>query len=84
MHDAHAYQLLYYIYYLKKLGIDTVGVLEYPRLKKTVNVILTKQKQDFIHQTIMDVLEIISTKKPPAAQYKPICDKCAYAEYCWS
>ncbi len=84
IHDAHTYQLLYYIYYLRKLGIDTTGVLDYPKLKKTVKVTLTEQKQDFIHETINHALEIISAKKPPVAEYKPICDKCAYAEYCWS
>ena len=47
MHDAHIYQLLYYIHYLKKLGIDTTGVIDYPKLKKTVKVTLTEQKQDF-------------------------------------
>ena len=84
MHDAHEYQLLYYIYYLRKRGICVTGVLDYPKLKKTVKVMLTKQKQDFIDDTINHASQIISAKKPPVAEYKPICDKCAYAEYCWS
>ncbi len=84
IHDAHTYQILYYIYYLKKLGINTTGILEYPKLKKTVKINLTKQKQDFLDKTIYDALKIISAKKPPIAEYKPICDKCAYVEYCWS
>ena len=84
IHDAHAYQLLYYIYYLKKLGIRTTGILNYPKLKKTVKVVLTKQKQAFLDNVVRDAAKIISEKKPQAAEYKPICDKCAYAEYCWS
>lgn len=84
IHEAHTYQILYYMYYLKNLGVETTGVLEYPSMKKTVNIILTPQKQDFIDETIRDATQIISREKPPVAEYKPICDKCAYAEYCWS
>ena len=84
IHEAHEHQLLYYIYYLKKLGIDTSGILNYPKLKKTVRVTMTKQKQDFIEDTILDASRIISAEKPPPAEHKPVCDRCAYAEYCWS
>ena len=84
IHDAHTYQLLYYIYYLKKLGIKTTGVLNYPLLKKTVKVSLTKQQQMLVEKVVKDASSIISAKKPPKAEYKTVCDKCAYAEYCWS
>ena len=36
--DAHKHQVLYYIHYLKKLGINTSGIINYPKLKKTVKV----------------------------------------------
>lgn len=84
IHEAHTYQLLYYIHYLRKLGIKTTGILDYPKLKKTVKVTLTKQKQDFLDETIRDATQIIFAEKPPIAEDKPICEKCAYAEYCWS
>ena len=84
IHDAHEHQLLYYIYYLKKLGVKTTGVINYPKLKKKVQVVLTEQKQDSLERLIADATDIISAEKPPVAEYKAVCDKCAYAEYCWS
>lgn len=84
IHDAHAYQLLYYIYCLGKLGMKTTGVINYPELKKTVAVELTDEKRQFLENVIQDASDMISGPKPPPAEYKPICDKCAYAEYCWS
>lgn len=84
MHEAHTYQILYYIYRLKKLGVHTTGMLNYPKLKKTVRVVLTKQKREFIDAALQDASRIISAEKPQVAEYKSVCDKCAYAEYCWS
>ncbi len=84
IHEAHQYQLLYYIYYLKRLGITTTGLLDYPKLKKSVKVVLTPQKQEFLEHTIKSIQTLTSAEKPQKPEYTPICDKCAYAEYCWS
>jgi len=84
IHEAHEFQLLYYIYCLKKLGVHKTGILDYPKLKKIVKVVLTQQKQRLLESVICDTSDVINAKRPPPAEYKPICDKCAYAEYCWS
>ncbi len=82
--EAHKYQLLYYIYYLTKLGINTTGIINYPKLKKTLKVTLQKQDRINVEKIIKDANTIISANKPPKADYKKICDKCAYYDYCWS
>lgn len=84
MEDAHIFQLLYYIYRLKQLGINTSGMLDYPKLKKKIPVVLTAEKEDAVSKVIQDAHAIISNKVPPSAEYKPICNKCAYEEFCWS
>ncbi len=84
MQEAHIYQVLYYIYRLKQMGIYVTGKLDYPKLRKTVKIILTKQKQNKLEQIIEECNNIFSTKKAPKAKYIPVCDKCAYFEYCWS
>ncbi|MDI6708093.1 MAG: CRISPR-associated protein Cas4 [Candidatus Thermoplasmatota archaeon] len=43
--NAHIYQLLYYLYYLKKLGIYGRGIINYPLLRRKVDVELTDVKE---------------------------------------
>lgn len=82
--EAHVYQLLYYLYYLKKhAGIDTKGVLNYPLLKKTVKVELTPQKEVELQQIIQKIDNTIKLVKPPEANWIPYCKSCAYSEMCW-
>lgn len=42
---AHEYQLWYYLYYLKRLGVEGKGVLNYPLLRKNVEVDLDAKKE---------------------------------------
>ncbi len=82
--SAHKYQLLYYLYFLKKYaGINTGGVLNYPLLKKTVKVNLDVKNQNEIQEIIRNVGHIKSLEKPPKEQWKSYCNSCAYSEFCW-
>lgn len=45
MEKAHIYQLLYYLFYLKNLGVNASGMIDYPLLRKREEVIeMIKQK----------------------------------------
>jgi len=82
--DAHIYQLLYYLYFLKKTaGMVTKGVLNYPLLKKKVDVELTAEKETELEGILTDVKNIINQDKPPEAEWKSYCKHCAYRELCW-
>ncbi len=82
--DAHVYQLLYYLYYLKKhVGLSTKGVLNYPLLKKTVKVELTSAKEKEIQQILRKIDQLIALEKPPDKKWIPYCKSCAYSELCW-
>jgi len=82
--DAHKFQLLYYLYVLKKYAhINAKGVLNYPLLKKTVRVELTTENEKEIQQVIKGVEQITSLKKSPRAEWKSYCKSCAYIELCW-
>ena len=81
---AHKYQLLYYLYFLKKhAGINAKGVLNYPLLKKTVKISLDEKNQKDIQEVIQGVENIKSLKNPPKAEWKSYCRSCAYSEFCW-
>src|SRR5579862_6006774 len=44
---ASMFQLLYYLYYLKReKGIETAGVIDYPKLRKRQEVALTPELED--------------------------------------
>lgn len=82
--DAHKYQLLYYLYYLKKYAnIKAKGVLNYPLLKRTVRIQLGEKEEKEIHQILKEMDKIIALKKPPEAEWVPYCKSCAYSEMCW-
>lgn len=85
MHDAHVFQLLYYIYYLKKnYNTNTSkGILHYPLLKTNVPVELTEEREREVEEVISNIKRTISLPNPPGAVWIKPCRSCAYAEMCW-
>jgi CRISPR-associated exonuclease Cas4 len=85
MHDAHVFQLLYYIYYLKTNYNTNIskGMLHYPLLKTNVPVDLTKQRVQQVENVIADIKRTISSPNPPEAVWVKPCRSCAYRELCW-
>lgn len=82
---AHAdrIQLLYYLYYLKQLGVEKRGIINYPKMRKREEVILTPESEKEVEEALLKVYEITKMDKPPPLQRKPYCTKCAYYEFCW-
>jgi CRISPR-associated exonuclease Cas4 len=80
---ADRIQLLYYLYYLKRLGVKKRGILNYPKQRKREEVILTKEAEKEVIAALKRVKEIISLPNPPPPQKLPYCKKCAYYEFCW-
>jgi CRISPR-associated exonuclease Cas4 len=83
MERSHKYQLLYYIYYLKRLGIDAKGVINYPLLRRTEKVTLTQEDVRVLEAALHDISKIVSLEGPPKPKKKNYCRKCSYFEYCW-
>ncbi|ABE52052.1 CRISPR-associated protein Cas4 [Methanococcoides burtonii] len=82
MEDAHLQQMLYYIYYLKKRGIDSYGVMNYPLLNQTREVVLTSDDEMKIEDDIINIEKIITGRMPHPKRIR-ICPKCAYFEFCF-
>ena len=82
MEKAHEMQALYYLYYLKKLGINAKAVLHYPKLNETREVVLDGREED-IEWAIKEVERIKSLPSPPEPVKSKKCKKCAYRELCW-
>lgn len=82
--DAHVYQLLYYLYFLKKsAGMEARGVLDYPLLKKKVAVELTPDREAELAGVMASVRQTVGLERPPEAEWKSYCKNCAYRELCW-
>lgn len=85
MEEAHTYQLLYYLYYLKQKGIDSLtGIINYPKARRKMNVELTPEKEIELERIIAQIQQITQMPKPPEPEETKICKKCSYAELCWS
>jgi CRISPR-associated exonuclease Cas4 len=82
--DAHLFQLLYYLYYLKRYaGVQGRGSLHYPLLRRTVDVELTDGHAKQIESILRDIDQILGQERPPEAVKIGYCRKCSYLELCW-
>ena len=83
MEKAHRWQMLYYLFYLKELGIKATGVINYPLLKKRIRISLTSKNEEELKRILNEIIEIISSDTPPKQERKPYCKRCSYYELCW-
>ncbi len=82
--DAHRYQLLYYLYYLKRYaGVLGRGFLHYPLLRRTVHVDLSDEEESRIEGVLDEMQRILAERNPPAPVKIPYCRRCSYNELCW-
>jgi CRISPR-associated exonuclease Cas4 len=82
--EAGIWQLKYYIYFLRKRGINIEkGILDYPKLKKREEIFLTEEDEKRIEEVLLEIREIVNLKLPPKLEKLKICKKCAYFEYCY-
>lgn len=80
--EASIWQLKYYLYYLETHGVKNLtGVIEYPLLKKKIEVNLTNEDQDRIEGIKKEITEIKKTKCPIITERR-ICKNCAYQAIC--
>ncbi len=84
MEDAHEWQVKYYIYKLQQEGIDGVtGILEYPKLKKTTEVLLIERDCKEIEAMMQKIETIIHQEKAPEIIESRVCKKCSYQDFCF-
>lgn len=92
MEQAHEWQILYYLWFLKQKGLAVAnhdnadgikGELNYPTLRTKKSVILTYQKEQQLTETILPHIESIATQQdiPATVEWK-VCRSCSYCELC--
>lgn len=83
MKKSDEMQLLYYLFYLKALGINKKGTINYVKERRIEEVELTEEKEAEIKNTLLDIKALLSESKPPKVIKLPYCTKCAYFEFCY-
>lgn len=83
--QAHEWQLKYYLYVFLQAGIDGVtGILEYPKLRKTEEILLSTKDIAEIEYFTGDIQKIIQCSEVPPAINSKICKKCSYEDFCYA
>ena len=84
MEKAHEWQVKYYIWLLKKNGVDgATGIIEYPKLRETTNVELTNDDAVNLEKMVTEIEQIVSSEGCPSRIETKICKNCSYFEFCY-
>ena len=82
--EASITQVKYYLYFLKKKGIkDIKGKIDYPLLKKSIEVELSEEDERYLEKIMYEIEKIVDEKIPPEMVKNKICSKCAYHDICF-
>ncbi len=82
--EAHIWQVKYYLYVLEQNGINATGLLEYPKLRKTQEVLLDPPDREYIESAKKEIEKIIGAETCPERISKSKCRNCSYYDFCWS
>ncbi|MBX2993048.1 MAG: CRISPR-associated protein Cas4 [Bacteroidetes bacterium] len=84
MEEAHTWQVLYYLWYLKQKGVTGIkGEIDYPKLKQKVEVTLTPEKETELAATLENIRTILKQNEIPDRINKRFCKTCSYFDLCW-
>lgn len=84
LEHSHIAQVQFYLYLLRKNGIDgATGLIEYPRLRQTQQVVLTDEDVPILENWMRDIEQIVDSEKCPDRIAKSKCRSCSYFDFCW-
>lgn len=82
--EAHTWQVKFYIWLFELNGVEGVtGHIEYPKLRKTTEVILSRTDVAFLQETIKDIHKLLRQDNCPPTINAKICKKCSYYQLCY-
>lgn len=81
---AHEWQVKFYLWVLLLNGVDGVtGILEYPKLKETKDILLTEVDAEELKNIIKSADSILLDTLIPARIQMKYCKNCSYYELCY-
>lgn len=83
LEDAHIWQVKYYIYSLRKLGVNcNKGIIHYPKLMRKIEIEL-KEKDEVKIERISKEIANLKNEKIPSKINAKYCKTCAYYQFCY-
>lgn len=76
--EASRWQLLYYLYVLKKLGIKCKGILHFPTERKTEKVLLEQETEAKLEKILVEIDKIVKLPLPPKTKQSEKIKKSSY------
>jgi len=83
LEDSHRWQMKYYLYYFKNLGIELQGIIDYPKKRKREFVVLESEDILILNEMINNINNLLSSTQPPKVNKKPYCKSCSYYDFCF-
>lgn len=81
--EASVLQVKYYLWYLKERGVNVKAKIDYPLLKKCLDVSLEAEDEENIKNVLLNIENIVDSSIPPQCDHKKICKNCAYYDLCF-
>lgn len=82
--EASIWQLKYYLWVLKERGVKIEkGILDYPKLRKRIDVELSESDESEIKNIVSEINIILEKSLPPEKILKKFCKSCSYYELCY-
>ena|SRR5690554_2282371 len=83
--EAHTRQLKFYLWLLELNGVAVVtGILEYPKLRKTEEVLLNDSDREELKKSVSVIKTLIVGETCPPVINAKICKSCSYFDFCYS
>ncbi len=79
--EASRWQLIYYLYVLKKFDVNCIGILHFPLERKTEKIVLNKELESEIEKILNGIKNIINMDKPPNSDKSFKLKNSAYYEF---
>lgn len=83
--EAARLQLGFYLYELKRMGIEAEGELLFPEERYRETVVLDENLEREIEEIKKKIQDLLHQPFPPRLEERGrFCGKCAYNEFCWA
>lgn len=85
LEHSHVAQVKYYLWLLDQHGVENAtGIIEYPKQRRTLAVELTEDDRAHIAEWLATMTLLLADGMPcPPVINKPLCQQCAYYEFCY-
>lgn len=84
MEESHIVQMKYYLYRLREMGIEVEGKIDYPNIRRTLDVRLEEGDGVRLESIVSHIKEIVELAMPPQKIDAKLCKKCSYYELCYA